>query len=60
MRKEGDRLINRAHSSTSLLAVLATLATLEVDFPPSLNLPPRSSRPLLHALPDRCRLGTLY
>ena len=34
MRKEGDRLIIELAKPKSLLAVLATLAPLEEDFPP--------------------------
>ena len=34
MRKEGDRLIIEPAPPKSLLAVLATLAPLEEDFPP--------------------------
>ena len=34
MRKEGDRLIIEPAAPRSLLAVLATLAPLEEDFPP--------------------------
>ena len=34
MRKEGDRLIIEPAGPRSLLAVLATLAPLEEDFPP--------------------------
>ena len=40
MRKEGDRLIIEPVPPKSLLAVLATLATLPEDFPPILDLPP--------------------
>ena len=39
MRKEGDRLIIEPTPPKSLLAVLATLATLEEDFPPIGDLP---------------------
>ncbi len=40
MRKEGDRLIIEPTQPKSLLAVLATLAPLEEDFPPIPDLPP--------------------
>ena len=40
MRKEGDRLIIEPTPPKSLLAVLATLAALEEDFPPIGDLPP--------------------
>jgi len=40
MRKEGDRLIIEPTQPKSLLAVLATLAPLEEDFPPISDLPP--------------------
>jgi antitoxin VapB len=40
MRKEGDRLIIEPVPPKSLLAVLATLAPLQEDFPPILDLPP--------------------
>jgi len=40
MRKEGDRLIIEPAPPKSLLAVLATLAPLQEDFPPILDLPP--------------------
>ena len=40
MRKEGDRLIIEPVPPRSLLAVLATLATLQEDFPPIVDLPP--------------------
>jgi antitoxin VapB len=40
MRKEGDRLIIEPASPKSLLAVLATLAPLDEDFPAIRNLPP--------------------
>ena len=39
MRKEGQRLIIEPAPSRSLLAVLATLTTLDPDFPPILDLP---------------------
>lgn len=39
MRKEGERLIIEAASPKSLLAVLATLAPLDEDFPPIPELP---------------------
>jgi antitoxin VapB len=38
MRKEGDRLIIEPAGPKSLLAVLATLAPLDEDFPPVRNL----------------------
>jgi antitoxin VapB len=38
MRKEGERLIIEPTPPTSLLAVLATLAPLDEDFPPILDL----------------------
>jgi antitoxin VapB len=40
MRKEGDRLIIEPVPPKSLLAVLATLAPLQEDFPPIQDLPP--------------------
>ena len=40
MRKEGDRLIIEPVPPKSLLAVLATLAPLQEDFPPIRDLPP--------------------
>ncbi len=40
MRKEGNRLIIEPVPPKSLLAVLATLATLPEEFPPILDLPP--------------------
>jgi antitoxin VapB len=40
MRKEGDRLIIEPVPPKSLLAVLATLAPLQEDFPPILDSPP--------------------
>jgi antitoxin VapB len=40
MRKEGDRLIIEALDPKSLLAVLATLPSLEEDFPSIADLPP--------------------
>jgi antitoxin VapB len=40
MRKEGDRLIIEPVPPKSLLAVLATLAPLQEDFPPILDFPP--------------------
>jgi antitoxin VapB len=40
MRKEGDRLIIEPVPPKSLLAVLATLAPLQEDFPPILDHPP--------------------
>jgi len=38
MRKEGDRLIIEPAQPTSLLAVLATLAPLDEEFPPVAEL----------------------
>lgn len=51
MRKEGERLIIEPTSPKSLLAMLATLAPLDEDFPPIPNWPliPSSS----DALPAR-------
>jgi antitoxin VapB len=40
MRKEGNRLIIEPVPPKSLLAVLATLAQLQEEFPPILDLPP--------------------
>ena len=40
MRKEGERLIIEPASPKSLLKVLASLATLDEDFPPVRDLPP--------------------
>jgi len=40
MRKEGDRLIIEPAPPRSLLAVLATLAPLDEDFPAIRDLPP--------------------
>jgi antitoxin VapB len=40
MRKEGDRLIIEPVPPKSLLAVLATLAPLQEDFPPIVESPP--------------------
>ena len=40
MRKEGDRLIIEPAPPKSLLAVLATLAPLDEDFPAIRDLPP--------------------
>lgn len=40
MRKEGDRLIIEPVPPKSLLAVLATLAPLQEEFPPILDSPP--------------------
>jgi antitoxin VapB len=40
MRKEGDRLIIEPVPPKSLLAVLATLAPLDEDFPPIRDAPP--------------------
>ncbi len=39
MRKEGDRLIIEPVQPKSLLAVLATLAPIGEEFPPTLELP---------------------
>ena len=40
MRKDGDRLILEPAPPKSLLAVLATLATLKEEFPPIVDAPP--------------------
>jgi antitoxin VapB len=40
MRKEGERLIIEPAPAKSLLAVLATLETLDEDFPAISDLPP--------------------
>ena len=40
MRKEGERLIIEPAAPRSLLAVLATLAPLDEEFPPISDLPP--------------------
>ena len=40
MRKEGDRLIIELEPPQSLLALLATLAPLEEEFPPISDPPP--------------------
>ena len=40
MRKEGDRLVIEPAPPKSLLAVLATLAPFDEDFPPIRDLPP--------------------
>ena len=40
IRKEGERLIIEPAPPKSLLALLATLAPLEEDFPPIPDLPP--------------------
>jgi antitoxin VapB len=40
MRKEGDRLIIEPAPAKSLLAVLATLAPLDEDFPAIRDFPP--------------------
>jgi antitoxin VapB len=40
IRKEGDRLIIEPTPTKSLLAVLATLRTLDEDFPAIPDLPP--------------------
>jgi antitoxin VapB len=40
IRKEGDRLIIERTPPKSLLAVLATLKTIDEDFPPMPDLPP--------------------
>ncbi len=42
MRKEGDKLIIEPAPPKSLLALLATLAPLEEDFPPIPDWPPDS------------------
>lgn len=39
MRKEGDRLIIEAAQPTSLLAVLATLTSIDEEFPPIEDAP---------------------
>lgn len=39
MRKEGDRLIIESAQPRSLLAVLATLSSLDEDFPPITDRP---------------------
>jgi antitoxin VapB len=41
MRKDGDKLIIEPAPPRSLLAVLATLAPLDDDFPPIPDPPPR-------------------
>lgn len=41
MRKEGDRLILKAVPPKSLLALLATLAPIEDDFPPIVDSTPK-------------------
>lgn len=41
MRKEGDRLILEPARPKSLLALLATLAPLDEEFPPIPDEPPR-------------------
>jgi antitoxin VapB len=43
MRKEGERLIIEPVPPKSLLAVLATLPTLEEDFPPMDDAPPEAA-----------------
>ena len=40
IRKEGDRLIIEPAPPKSLLAVLASLRTIDEDFPPISDLPP--------------------
>jgi antitoxin VapB len=40
IRKEGERLIIEPAPPKSLLALLATLAPLDEDFPPIADLPP--------------------
>jgi antitoxin VapB len=40
MRKDGDRLIIEPAPPKSLLALLATLAPLDEEFPPVLDAPP--------------------
>jgi antitoxin VapB len=40
MRKEGDKLIIEPARRKSLLALLATLAPLDEDFPPANDSPP--------------------
>jgi antitoxin VapB len=40
MRKEGERLIIEPAPPTSLLALLATLAPLDEEFPPIVDAPP--------------------
>ena len=40
MRKEGERLIIEPAPPTSLLALLATLAPLDEEFPPIADTPP--------------------
>jgi antitoxin VapB len=40
MRKDGDRLIIEPAPPRSLLALLASLAPIDEDFPPILDLPP--------------------
>jgi antitoxin VapB len=40
MRKEGERLIIEPAPPTSLLALLATLAPLDEEFPPIADAPP--------------------
>jgi antitoxin VapB len=40
MRKEGERLILEPTPPRSLLAVLETLATLDEEFPPIVDVPP--------------------
>jgi len=42
MRKEGERLVIEPAPPKSLLAVLATLAPLDEDFPPVPDSPPDS------------------
>ena len=40
IRKEGDRLIIEPTAPKSLLAILATLRTIDEDIPPIADLPP--------------------
>jgi antitoxin VapB len=40
IRKEGERLVIEPASPQSLLAVLATLPTLDEEFPPMRDVPP--------------------
>ena len=40
IRKEGDRLIIEPTPPKSLLSILATLRTIDEDFPPISDLPP--------------------
>jgi antitoxin VapB len=43
LRKEGEKLIIEPSPPKSLVALLATLAPLEEDFPPIADLPPTRS-----------------